>query len=456
MSAAPLDPAPAPVLRPAVGDAPLPGARGALALLLTINLFNYIDRSILAAVLPKIGETFFPGEDLTSRTVDTKLGLLGTAFLVSYMLVSPVFGWLGDRVNRWVIIGIGVVLWSLASGGSGLAVTYGMLLATRVFVGLGEAAYGPTAPTVISDLYPIRRRGGVLAWFYMAIPVGYALGYAMGGLVESAWGWRGAFYAVVPPGLLLGSIAFFRRDPARGLADAASTRRSRLRLADYGVLVRTPSYVLNTLGMTAMTFAVGGISIWMPKYVFARYVNDGLAVEGQSGVLAHVNLIFGGILVVSGLVATLAGGLIGDRLRARMPGSYFLVSGVGMLVGFPLFVASLYVPFPLAWVFIGLAIFCLFLNTGPTNTILANVTHPSIRSSAFALNILVIHLLGDAVSPPIIGFITDLTKTSANPKGDMNAGFLLVSLTILASGVFWIWGARHLQRDTELAPTRLS
>jgi hypothetical protein len=208
--------------------------------------------------------------------------------------------------------------------------------------------------------------------------------------------------------------------------------------------------------MTAMTFAVGGISIWMPKYVFARYVNDGLAVEGQSGVLAHVNLIFGGILVVSGLVATLAGGLIGDRLRARMPGSYFLVSGVGMLVGFPLFVASLYVPFPLAWVFIGLAIFCLFLNTGPTNTILANVTHPSIRSSAFALNILVIHLLGDAVSPPIIGFITDLTKTSANPKGDMNAGFLLVSLTILASGVFWIWGARHLQRDTELAPTRLS
>src|SRR5262249_44603048 len=156
-------------------------------------------------------------------------------FMVSYMVAAPLFGWLGDRMNRWWIIGIGVVLWSLASGGSGLAATFGMLLATRVFVGIGEAAYGPIAPTVIADMYPGARRGSVLAWFYVALPVGSALGFALGGFASQHWGWRSAFYAVVAPGLVLGLWCFLRRDPPRGHADAVASRRSRLR--DYAVLL---------------------------------------------------------------------------------------------------------------------------------------------------------------------------------------------------------------------------
>ena len=197
---------------------PLPGARSALTLLLAINLFNYIDRQVLAGVLPRIEEAFLKG-DVDAKT---KLGWLTTAFLVSYMVLSPLFGWLGDRMSRWLLIGVGVIAWSLASGASGLAESYMMLLLTRCFVGVGEAAYGPTAPGVISDLYPVSVRGSKLAWFYAAIPVGSALGYVLGGqMADSSLGWRWAFYVVVPPGLLLGLLCYLMREPPRGQADAS-------------------------------------------------------------------------------------------------------------------------------------------------------------------------------------------------------------------------------------------
>jgi MFS family permease len=205
---------------------------------------------------------------------------------------------------------------------------------------------------------------------------------------------------------------------------------------DYLVLARTPSYVLNTLGMCAMTFAIGGIGFWMVDYV-----------REHRGVGSGASTTFGLILTVAGLSATLLGGIIGDKLRVRFPGSYFLVSAAAMFAGFPLFLGVLYVPFPLAWVFVFLACFCLFFNTGPTNTILANVTHPAMRAQAFALNIFFIHSLGDVISPVIVGIISD--------KYNMNAAFLLVGVMFVVSGIFWSLGVRHLARDTELAPKRL-
>ncbi|MEX2219502.1 MAG: MFS transporter [Phycisphaerales bacterium] len=419
-------------------------ARASLGLLLAINLFNYIDRYILAAVEKPLRDEFFAPDDPDAKFWT---GLLATAFLVSYMVAAPVFGWLADRTRRWAIIGVGVIVWSLASGGTGLAQVFTLLLITRIFVGIGEAAYGPAAPTIIADLYPIRRRGAVMAWFYMAIPVGSALGYVLGGLLARDWGWRAAFYAVVPPGLLLGALCFLMREPQRGGVDLApgATRR-RARLADYTMLLKTPSFALNCAGMTALTFAIGGMSFWMPTYVHEFR---------DAGDLGRVNITFGAITVATGIVATLFGGYLGDRLRGRIRGAYFALSGTSMLIGFPMLIAVLFVPFPLAWVFVALAEFCMFLNTGPTNTILANVTHPAIRSSAFALNIFIIHALGDAVSPPLIGWVAARFISAEHPAGNMNAGFLVVAGAILVGGLFWLWGARYLDRDTELAPTRL-
>jgi len=426
-------------------------ARLSVALLLTINMFNYVDRQVLAATLTPIKKELFSPND---KSADFWMGMLSTAFLFSYMCAAPVFGWLADRRSRWKLIGVAVVVWSVASGASGLAPLFGAwgfvstftaLLITRLFVGIGEAAYGPAAPTVISDLFPIKRRGSVLAWFYMAIPVGSAVGYIWGGLIAQLLDWRWAFYLVVPPGMLLGILCFRMPEPVRGAAETGreltQTTPRQVRRADYWTLLRTPSYVLNTAGMTAMTFAIGGVAFWMPDYVHAfRHQPD----------LGRVNTIFGLITVVSGISATLLGGMVADRLSARFPGAYFLVSGTAMLLGFPCFLLVLVTPFPWAWVLIFLAEFCLFFNTGPTNTIVANVTHPAIRSSAYALNIFVIHLLGDAISPPLIGKLTGVFD------GNMNVGLLAVSLTILLGGVFWLAGARYLERDTKLAPTRIA
>jgi MFS family permease len=419
---------------PTGSDRPARGAWVSLALLLSINLFNYVDRQVLAAVEPQIEKTFHRSE--------AAMGSLATAFLLSYMLISPIFGRLADRTSRWLLVAIGVILWSLASGGSGLAQTFVALLITRCFVGVGEAAYGPVAPTILSDLYPVAVRGKVLAAFYLAIPVGSALGYSLGGKIGGTYGWRAAFYAVVIPGMALGIWSLFMKDPRgklRGIVPAsdavAAAKPARRNIwADYATILRNRSYLLDTLGMTAMTFAIGGIGFWMPKYIveYRRYSD-----------LAHVNFVFGAVTVVAGLLATILGGIAGDALRTRFSGSYFLVSAAGLLCGFPLFLGMLYVPFPTAWIFIFLSVFCLFFNTGPSNTILANVMQPSIRATAFALNIFIIHALGDAVSPPLIGWLSD--------RYSMNIAFLFVGFMMVIGGLFWLAGARHLQGDTEAA-----
>jgi MFS family permease len=354
-------------------------------------------------------------------------------------------------------VGIGVIAWTLATGATGLAGTFVILFLTRCLVGIGEAAYGPVAPTVISDLYPVEKRGSVMAIFYVAIPVGSALGYVLGGQVThwASGDWRWAFFVVVPPGLLLGVWCFLMKDPPRGGADPGAVAR-KATWADYVAVLKTPSYLLTTLGMTAMTFAMGGMAFWMPRYGVHRQVPDLESRLGREAtpdelatLLNEVNLYFGVIVVVSGLAATILGGIAGDRLKARFSGAYFLVSAIAMGLGFFFILGALWIPFPLAWLFIFLACFCLFFNTGPTNTILANVTHPSIRASAFALNILIIHALGDAISPPIIGLINGYT-------GDMTAGFLTVSVMCLVASILWFSGMGYLQRDTELAPTRMA
>lgn len=435
-------------------SAPLPGATTALLLLLAINMFNYLDRQILAAVEPEIREEILGHTSIAGFWS----GALQFAFLITYMLIAPLFGWLADRMSRWVLVAVGVIIWSLASGASGInwiglfavnaALAYWLLFFTRCLVGVGEGAYGPVAPAMLSDLYPVQDRGKVMAWFYLAIPVGGALGYSLGGLVvnvfELSWHW--AFFMVVPPGLLLGILCLFMKEPPRGKTEtivAEDLHQASLR--EYLGLFKIPSYVLNLVGMTCMTFAIGGLAWWMAAFLELREIQfvhfPGFEIEART--------FFGILVAVAGLFATLLGGMAGDRLRDRIPGSYFLVSGISMMIGFPMVLLILWAPFSpfWFWVCMFLAVFSLFFNTAPTNAINANVTHPSVRASAFALNILIIHTFGDAISPGAIG----LVKSFAG----LETGFVLVSLLMLVGGVFWIWGSFHLQHDTEMAPLRL-
>ena len=413
-----------------VGKRPLSGAQSALFLLLAINLFNYIDRQILAALEPDIRASFFAADDVNAMT---KTGLLGDAFFITYMISAPILGLLADRFSRWIIVGSAVILWSLATGASGLAATFAILFATRVCVGIGEGGYGPAAPTILSDLFPIETRGRIMAIFCAAIPVGSALGYVIGGLVGAHLGWRWSFYLVGPPGLLLGLLCFWQRDP-RVAVDHLVQESPRRSVRDYLNLFRTRSYLINCIAMTLMTFVTGGLGFWVPAYLRYRHQSPDVGMP-----------IFGLITVVAGLVSTLLGGVIADKLRSRFAGSYFWVSGMGMLIACPIFIVALYVPFPAAWIAMFLAIFFLFLNTGPSNTALANVSLPAVRATAFAANIFVIHAFGDVQAFWLLGYIGGHTN--------MRVAFLFVSGIILLSGVAWLIGVKYLPADTAAVET---
>ena len=233
---------------------------------------------------------------------------------------------------------------------------------------------------------------------------------------------------VTPPGILLGILCFFQRDPRASRSDPIVQRRWPSK-DDYATIIRTPSYVINTIAQAAVTFAAGGIGFWIVAY---------LQFRGQP---ESATKFFGIIIVVAGLSSTLIGGWAGDRLRQRYPGSYFLVSGIGATLAFPFFVAMLFTPFPAAWFLMFASVFFLFLNVGPSYTALANVSLPRVRASAFALNLFLIHLFGDAAAFPTIGFIAGHTN--------MTVAFLVVSLMMLIAAAAWFLGIKYLARDTE-------
>ena len=416
-------------------------AKKAVALLLTINLFNYIDRQILAAVAPPLAAEF--------HLSDAQVGLLSTAFLYAYMIGAPILGRLAERASRWWIIAGSVAVWSLASGMTGLAAGFGVLLASRIIVGIGEAGYGPAAPALISDYFSIEKRGKVMALFYVAIPVGSALGYVVGGAMNKWFGWRSAFYVVVVPGLLLAALSWLMREPHPHRPRTVSKATLR---ADVRTLLGIPSFMLNTFAMTAMTFAIGGIAFWIPKYIWLRIteqqnlgpfiaLGNPDAIKQSNEILAEVNTTFGIIVVIAGILSTLTGTWLGEKLRPRFSGAYFTVSGIAILLAFPCTLAILKLTFPYAWYAVFGAVFFLFFNTGPANTALANVTSPAIRATAFAMNIFLIHALGDAISPPLIGWVK--THTS------WDTAFTLVSLMMVLASALWFMAARYLGRDTE-------
>lgn len=439
---------------------PAPYAYWSLAALCAMNLLNYIDRFILAAVMAPVQD------DLGVGDRDALGGVLVTAFIVSYSLFSPLMGWLGDRVTRKYLLAAGVGLWSLATFASGLAGKLGLgpvhlpvyglvpgayweMLLARSVMGVGEATYAILAPSLIADLFPKARRNMAMAVFYVAIPLGAGLGYGIGGVVAAHWGWRMAFFVVGLPGLAVALAALLLREPRRGgsepeeLLAAACEPAHRSPWQAYAALARNRSYVYNLLGMALFTFALGGLQAWAPKFFHK--------VRGME--LQEANLWLGGVVLVSGLFGTALGGVLGDllgpwlgrSLPPRRGGGYFWLSGLTMLAAVPFFLLVLRLQVPV-WIFSSmlLGLILAFVNYGPTNTIIVNVTVPNMRATAVAVNILAIHVLGDIPSPPLMGWVSDVT-------GSLFWGLAITVPAVLASGVFFCLGAPHLRADEEAA-----
>jgi MFS family permease len=395
--------------------------RYALGLLLAVNLLNYIDRQVLFAVFPLI--------KIDLRLSDTALGFLGSAFMLSYMLFAPLFGWLGDHWSRTRLASGGLVVWSLATALAGFATGYRTLLSARATVGVGEASFGTVSPGLIADFFPKERRGRILAWFYVAIPVGSALGYLLGGVLGVKYGWHAAFLLVGVPGLLLAIPIALLRTPPRGGDDASSLGKGNVS-AGYAALFRNRSFVFNTLAMAAMTFAIGGLAQWLPSFLNRAHSLD----------VAKANTLFGATTVLAGILGTLAGGWLGDRWQKRSGKGYLLISGWGFLIGTPFAAWALLAPSLTGCISaIFIAEFFLFLNTGPLNTVIINVSNPAVRAMAFAVNIFFIHALGDAVSPSILGWLSD--------QWGLRNALLITPLAMVLAGLFCFICGRFVVQD---------
>jgi MFS family permease len=402
----------------------LHSARAGLSVLTGLNLLNYIDRYLASGMLPLISA----GLGLS----DARSGLLFTVFIGTYAVVSPAVGTLGDRRARFPLAAIGVLIWSAATFASGLAPTFLVFLIARSLVGVGEASYSVVTPSLLSDYYPPERRGRALAIFYAAIPLGSALGFGLGGVLGQHLGWRPAFFIAGGPGAILAVALLFLRDPPRGAFDPprATTAEPLSFRQSVKALISRRSYLYNTAAQTIYTFAIGGLATWMPTY-FVRERHLPLETAG---------ITFGAVLCLAGFAGTLVGGQLGDRMAARVRAAHFLVSGWALILSLPFTALAILSPHPaIFWPSMFVTLFLLFLNTGPLNAAMANVLPADLRSRGFALYTVSIHLLGDAISPPLIGAASD----SIGLKWPVLAtGCLLV-----LSGLILLTGRSALERD---------
>jgi len=387
--------------------------RTALALLTTLNLLNYIDRSVLFAVQPLVQSEF--------HLSNTQVGYLTSAFLGFYMVAAPFVGPLADRYSRKRIIMLGAIFWSGLTLLTAFTHTYWELLVRHTLVGVGEATFVTIAPTFVADLFPENKRGRIFGVFYLAIPVGTAAGYLLGGKLGPDFGWRFPFYIAAAPGFLLALAIAFLPEPSRGQFDTLKETPERGTILG---LARNPAFWTVTLGMAAGTFSLGGIQVWMPTFLSVA--------RGYS--LKAANESFGAIVVCCGIVASLAGGWLGDRLLPRMKGAYYFVSALSMAMGVPAMIVALFVKGPVMLPAIALAAFFLLVNTSPLNTALVNAVGANIRVTAIAVNIFLFHLFGDVPSPTMMGYVAD--------RRSLQAAFILPVIAMAVSSAILFYGMR--------------
>jgi MFS transporter, Spinster family, sphingosine-1-phosphate transporter len=398
-------------------------ARTGLIVLTLVNMLNYVDRQVVSALGPSLMSP--DGLHLSY----TQFGSLASAFMILYMISSPIFGKLGDRVHRPKLMAVGVAIWSTFTALGACAWSFLSLFAFRAVVGIGEAAYGPVSPAILGDYFKKAQRGRVFAIFSSAIPIGSALGYVLGGFIAVNWGWREAFLVAGVPGAVLAVLIWRLSDPPRGGQDEGfvggrTGAGNEPILKAYRRLVCNRPYALTILGYTAYTFALGGLVVFMPTFLYQ--------LRGMS--LGEATIQFGAAVIVTGFIGTFAGGYLGDYLLKRFNQAYLIVCGVSTLLAVPFAAIALTstdksIYFPAIIV----AQLCLFASTGPVNSAIVNLVDPLERASAGALSIFAIHILGDVPSPAIIGWISD--------HSDLGRAMLMVPIAIALSGILWLVAA---------------
>jgi MFS transporter, Spinster family, sphingosine-1-phosphate transporter len=394
---------------------PVAGATTALVLLTALNFVNYIDRYILPGVQEQIKHEFLVS--------DKQIGSLTFWFMIAYMGTSPITGWLGDRFPRKPMIVIAALFWSGVNFFTATVHSYDSLMIRHAALGIGEASFGIFAPAILSDYYPEDQRNRVLTIFNIALFVGAALGYLVGGTVGEHYGWRRSFIVSAIPGTLIAIlIAFLMKEPERG---ASQQEKAKLEKGTVSSLLKNKAYLSSILGYAAVTFSLGGISWWMPSFL--------QRVGGRSE--SSAAYLMGVITLCGGLGGTITGGVIAQRWSRTNSKALYLVPALSSALAVPPALLCFFGPHSLTLVGLACAVFFISLGTGPVNAATLNAVRPEIRATAMAGQLFMIHALGDAISPPIIGAVSD--------RSTLNIGLGSTLITMLmASGIFY-FGSRY-------------
>jgi MFS transporter, Spinster family, sphingosine-1-phosphate transporter len=399
--------------------APLSPSRVAwitLAILSGLNMLNYLDRYVMSAVLTPLQAEL--------HLDDADGGALASAFMLGYFMTAPIFGYLGDRFPRKYLMLGGVLVWSVATAASGLAGNFGQLFAIRIVVGVGEACFVTMSPSWISDLFAATRRNTALTFFYVAIPFGSAIGFAIGGWFAERSEWRDAFFWVGLPGLAFALSLLMLREPLRGEADGLAgevVRHPKPRVREVAGLLLNCRYNLLAWGYTAQVFAIGAFGVWGPKFLYE--------IHGLS--LSYANTIFGEMLAGAGLVGTLTGGFIATWLHKKTPAGYAWVMALSLFFAIPVSVFALTVGnSTLSLIGLGASMFFLFLPTGPITSQIFEIVPVHLRANAVALCTFIIHLFGDFSSPPLVGAVSDATHS-------LQKGVLILPAVLMIGAVLW-------------------
>jgi MFS family permease len=402
------------------GSESLKGATVALVLLTVMNFVNYLDRYILPAVQEQVKGEFHLSDD--------QIGSLTLWFFVAYVLSSPLTGWLGDRFPRKPMIvaaGLGIAAMNFLTAS---VHDYASLIVRHAALGVVEASFGIFAPALLADYYAADKRNGVLTIFNVAIPVGAALGYLVGGMIGASHGWRMAFIASAVPGALIALlILVVMKEPQRtGQAlDAHGMPKTKMDKASVLSLLTNKAYLCSILGYAAVTFSLGGISWWMPSFL--------QRVDGRS--IGEAGTIMGGITVVCGLGGTVTGGVLAQWWSKKTEKALYLVPAISALLAVPPAVVCFFGPKSATLPALGMAVFLIFLGTGPVNASTLNAVPANLRAAAMAGQLFAIHVFGDAFSPKVIGLVSDHSNLR------MGLGVTLITF-VLASAIFFA-GARY-------------
>jgi MFS transporter, Spinster family, sphingosine-1-phosphate transporter len=398
-----------------------------------INFLNYMDRYVAAVASPLIQEEF--------NLSNAAIGFLASAFLIVYAFAALPFGYWADRGVRRTVVGVGVTIWSLATLFTGFARNFFQLFLSRAILGIGEASYYPAGTSLLSDYFPKDQRARVMSIWGVGSTIGIAVGFAGGGYIADRFGWRNAFFFAAVPGILFAVLAFGLREPLRGSVEARGPAVRQTRDANVRTflnLMRIRTLRATILSQVALYFVLASNAFWLPTLLVRRF---DLSVS-QAGLFAGI------VLVLGGLIGTLAGGWIADRLAKKNPAAYLQVGIVGLLVGAVFIVISLVAPLNIGPIPIFVPAFlitviALYLNAGPFTAVAQNVVSPALRASCVTMSLFVAHMLGDSHSTFDVGFLADRL-------GGLQAALLVTSPTLLiVAAILAATGLKSVKPDTQ-------